>query len=240
MPPHGQGCRLIWFPAPSAEIKASELFQAFTGEEPDVVRKNKNPSPSNPMTFTAEGDVEEFKVALGQQPGRIELSLTPNPQAENIRIPLIDLSRGLDFFERALTRVNDIPDAIRLSCVVNRYKEAESLEDLRSIFYNVIGFESAIPEAIDLAFQINRRTKFSNVLGNRVTTINVLETQNIRMVGSSIPEFTTEYGLGTMYDFNTVPDSNVLSAIDQKRVFMEIFTSIKKALASDDLSFLKE
>lgn len=204
------------------------------------MRKNKVPSSSNPIISAAEADIEGFKVALSQQPGRLDLSLSPIQNNESLKMPLMDVQAGIFYCERILAAVEILPESVRLSCIVNSYSEASSSEDVANLFYSIAGFNPDIPEVTDLVFQANRRTDLEGVLINRVTTINTLETQSIRMQGSTLAETSVEHGLGITYDFNTVPDGTVFDTERQKKLFADMLGHVTKAVNSSDLSFLKD
>ena len=123
--------------------------------------------------------------------------------------------------------------------MVTLYLDAHSRQSSADIFSEVVGFNPGVENATDLIFQVNRRSDFSGVEGNRVTTVNVMETQSFRVVGGGLPRQNLDYGVGVTLDFNTVPDGRVFEDARQKEVIYSILDDVESAADCEDLRFLK-
>lgn len=239
MPLDGQGCRLIWFPAPAVEVDLPEFFKHITGEEPDVIRKNRSPSVANPFTAVAERQFSEFNLTLSTQPGRIELVASPDPTRLYSTVPLINLDDVLKHIDGFIEHAASMPLSVRLSCIAAKYIDANTAQEADEIFSRVTGINHGIPEATDQIFQVNRRTSYLGTLSNRVTTANVIETQSFVMQTAGVSDQKTNHGVGITYDFNTVPDGTIYDTNRQKEIFKEMLSSLSDAVHKGDLTFLQ-
>lgn len=236
----GTGCRVVWFPAQGVDVDIPTFFESLLGEEPEVIRKNRAPSATNPTLATAESFINGAQFSLNFQPGRIELSITPESGREYQTIPVLDLSHQLNYVRARLMAAAWLPEAVRISCIVVKRIDADSADGASDLFCKYLGFNHGVVGATDLLFQINRRSDYAGVLANRVTTVSAPETQSITLRNGELAQPKRHFGIDVQLDFNTVPDGARYSAEDQKRIFDLMIDSVFAALAVDGISFLKD
>lgn len=240
--PKSHGGSLVWFLAPNCDIQIDDTFREMVGVDADSIRKNKVPTPAAPFLALAELRSDELQISLLQQTGRLDLSVKPleNPASPNM--PLTELMSVLKVLKKALELPDRLPDALRISCVIGYAEEASSQLDATIRFKQFTGFDCGFDDPSDLMIQVNRRSRFGDILGNRLVTANTVEMQSMQISpqnGTILSSGPTEYAIMVTLDFNTIPDGSVFDTSSQRSTFASIFEEVDRAVLARNLSFLK-
>lgn len=238
----GQHVRIVWFPQHPSNILLDSAFAHITGQVPDSTQVNRSQSPSTPTVSQATKLMGALHIDLRLSAARLELALRPGQLDGPLAIPTIDIAKALEKAKNMVTHAQSLPPSLRISCIVTTVNLANSRNDAKRLFTSFIDFDPKIDDSIDELFQINRRTNFADVVGNRFMRISVAEITGIQIDVGTTPQppiTHIQYALSTTYDFNTLPDGNVLDETRQKTIFESIFSSMLTAINQGNLKFLR-
>ena len=80
-----------------------------------------------------------------------------------------------------IKRAQKLLPSLRISCVTNTIRLANSRDEAKDLFANFIKFNPNIEDSHDEMFQINKRTKFSDADGNRFMQISTCLSVTLRV-----------------------------------------------------------
>ena len=241
----GKMVHISWFLESQEEFDIAELFTDLIGTVPESIRINQVPSSSDPHRGLAETATEAHRIILAVGSGRLDLMFQPVGTGSSAYRQFIDVEKSLYDAKKKILAAKKLPPAFRVSCVAETLNLAKSRRDARKYFSEVVGLDSEIDDSIDEYFRINRRTKFSDCDINRVIQISVLELKTLKIgfdsVSTSSPSsaLSVQFALSMLYDFNTVPDGNLIEFDHQKKIFIDMISSVSDSIQGQNLDFLR-
>ena len=241
----GKMVHISWFPDSQEEFNIAELFTDLVGTAPESTRINQVPSSSDPHRGLAESVRMEHRVILAARSGRLDLVFQPVGTGSPASRQFIDVEKSLLDAKEMIHAAKKLPPAFRLSCVVETLNLAKSRGDARKQFFEVVGLGTEIRDSLDEIYRINRRTKFSDCDINRVVQVSVSEHQTLEIgidsVSLSSPSsaLSVQFALSMIYDFNTVPDGNLIEFDHQKKIFDDMISGVSDSIQGQYLDFLR-
>ena len=228
-----QSIQFAWFLTSVEGVKADEIFQIVSSEEPEQMQRNRVPSPATPFLSLASGVVNGQNYAVQVQPGRVDIVVSPVPDpGEEFSLPMIGTEQTLTaLLNRVDALAPKLANCIRLAAIANTVEQVPTYEAAARILLDSIGLELNLDGTSDLMFQVNRRKldgQFAPI--NRVLRYAVLSVQEMLFqVGGSPniqPIRKERLAASLVLDINTIPDGTVLEVSSQKSIFVEIVGEI--------------
>jgi hypothetical protein len=232
---NAQSIQFVWFLTTTDGIRVDALFEAFSGDEPNSVQRNKVPGPGNPFLGVAAGQIGIYQAQVQLQPGRLDLVVHADEIPNLDDIPVLETGAVLDRIYSALASNEQLlPDAVRLALVCNLLKPVETAEEGRAIATGLLSLDPALTDFTDLMFQINRKKKLqSGVSINRLLRWNTLTLQSfvLNMPGQQgviTPALKEKHAAALMLDINTVVEQRVFAGTQQVPIFKEMIEEARR------------
>lgn len=246
-----QSVRLVWFPTDNVGVElAQRLYHDLFQAQPDRSTTSKHPTPQNPFSATAAGNVAGFEVEVQQQVGRVDLVVQPVDATggEPMKGPaVIEAETAIEFVRSAIKKSSQLPLSQRISCVATALDNVSGLEEATSNFFKFMGVDVGVDKASDHHFQINKRKTLAGVECNRLIQLHVAEFQSVQFafsglgLGSNQPPASvrTSFAFSVLYDFNTVLNGDIFDVMAQKPVFDALLCEILKSIEFGNIDFLR-
>ena len=241
-----QNVRLVWFSNELALGTAVSLFESLFKCEADSVSSNRTPSPQNPFVETASGKVDQFQIEVQRQIGRIDLIISPESTGEpkdGMPFDLLDFEPTIEFVLSSIGKGNWFPACFRVAMVTTSIELQSNLLEAQKKFSSFIGYDLSIPDSSDQFLQVNGRTKFGDAQCNRIMQVSVVVIQGVQITvgaGGGHQSMQSEHnGLNVVFDFNSVPNGDLLSEDVQRELFLSFGQETVKARNVNSLLYLR-
>lgn len=230
-----QNFQLVAFTQSASSSIAETIYSAIYNDIPMSVQKNKVPQPHAPFLSLASGEKSGASLAVQINDGRVDFFVRGIPDNNHpSQLEQVDVNWAFSHFAERYSLISkSLGPVYRLAIVTNSGTICETEQQAVTLFSEAVGIKHPGRDATaaDLNFQINLRAKLAN---GRL--INRLKRYSINtMMSGTFPHMQPNIfpGLGSTVkqsfifnitkDFNSVPDSNAISEIDQMEVLNKIF-----------------
>lgn len=209
-------------------ISSRDIFWAIVGTEPDNIQNNRTITPTAPFLSSASGNISTSTRLIAQVgPGRLDIVFVPIEQGQTALPPSLreqglveSLIRNSEGIFSALVNAR----IIRLGLIVDNIIQYNSLDDTNAAFAEVAGISYDLSGSQDLAFQMNRQEKFSDlIVVNKLTkvTANFFRLFAMPSFGSAHVAADTAFALVIEADINTAPETLLQIDGDEFRRLLE-------------------
>ncbi|CAD7023085.1 hypothetical protein REJC140_00088 [Pseudorhizobium endolithicum] len=239
-----QSVQFVWFLPDVTNVRADQIYLLVTGDEAEIVQRNKVPGPANPLLGLASGTRGARAYQVQLQPGRLDVVVSPaETQDLDDAMPLMDTAAILADIESRAGEVSAaVGPAVRLSVVANLIKPEVDEQAATRAFLDVTEYELGYSDVRDPILQVNRRKALQDVdvQINRVMRFGVAATQHfvfqmipqVGMHSGATPISKQSFGTSLTLDFNTVPTGRLIEAVEQGIIFRQLIAETLRVGAS--------
>lgn len=219
--------RLVLFKSDVSLFKAGSLYTQFTGEDPDHLQNNRTPNPAAPFLSLAVGEVKDAANQVVVEPGRVMFEVAC-PDRANAGPWAWRLRDGIERADDAIGRLTPLFPHFgafdRLAVHINLLRNVGTAAEAGQFFAEHVEVE-AIPDALDLIYQFNRRStsKFHKQQLNRLVRFSTSSIQELQMTiqdGVPLSQVATpaRHLASLLIDVNTMPGTRFDNEVAWKQL----------------------